>query len=247
MTEEMRMWLEITFNVGYLIAVWSLVLLMWRHRKRVAPENKMVARYILWAFGLLALGDSGHVGFRVLAYIMGGLEQTLTIGQFGIGLVGLGALATAVTVTLFYVLMLFIWKERYGRAYGWFGQLLLAAGVVRFLIMIPTANQWNSTVPPQPWSLYRNLPLIVLGVGVAFLLLRDAIHTQDRPFLWIGLMIVLSYAFYLPVILFVQQIPIIGMLMIPKTLAYIAIAVIAYRALWRPRRAIQPTFKPRTN
>ena len=48
-------------------------------------------------------------------------------------------------------------------------------------------------------------------------------------------MILVSYACYLPVILFVQQAPLVGMLMIPKTIAYVAIAIIAYVALYRPQ------------
>jgi len=35
------------------------------------------------------------------------------------------------------------------------------------------------------------------------------------------------------VILFVQQIPLIGMLMMPKTVAYIAIGLLAYNELYR--------------
>jgi hypothetical protein len=55
-------------------------------------------------------------------------------------------------------------------------------------------------------------------------------------------MILVSYAFYAPVILFVQQVPAIGMLMIPKTLAYVAIAAIAYQSIFSgsPTRMIQP-------
>jgi hypothetical protein len=47
-------------------------------------------------------------------------------------------------------------------------------------------------------------------------------------------MILVSNAFYTPVILFVQRVPVIGMLMIPKTLAYVAIAVLAYGLVSRP-------------
>jgi hypothetical protein len=36
-----------------------------------------------------------------------------------------------------------------------------------------------------------------------------------------------------PVILFVQVAPLVGMLMIPKTLAYVAIAIIAFQKLFR--------------
>ena len=226
MSESMRMWMEISFNVAYLIVVWALVIAMLRRQPTVAQENQDVTKLFIWAFALLALGDTGHVGFRVLAYAQGGLDSTST-------LVGLGALATAVTVTFFYVLMLMIWQRRYDKPYGWFGLLLFAAAGVRLLIMLFPANEWNSVVPPQPWSLIRNLPLMVLGLGVAYLILRDARVAGDRPFMWIGIMILLSYAFYIPVILFVQTMPLIGMLMIPKTMAYVGIGLIAYFSLFR--------------
>ncbi|MFN2181810.1 MAG: hypothetical protein ACK2UV_20190, partial [Candidatus Promineifilaceae bacterium] len=123
--------------------------------------------------------------------------------------------------------------RRYDKAYGWFGGLLFAAAAVRLLIMLFPANEWNSTMPPQPWSLYRNVPLMIQGLGVAYLILRDSRQVGDRPFTWIGIMILLSYAFYIPVILFVQQAPMVGMLMIPKTMAYVGIALIAYYSLFR--------------
>jgi hypothetical protein len=136
-------------------------------------------------------------------------------------------------VTLFYVLLLETWRVRFARKYGGFEYLLLAATGVRLLLLLPAANQWNSVVPPQPYALYRNLPLILLGLGTAFLILRDARRAHDRAFTWIGIMILVSYACYLPVILFVQQVPIIGMLMIPKTMAYLVVGFIAYYELYR--------------
>lgn len=233
MSETMRVWLEIGFNVTYLVAVWALVVAMWRRQPGVPRQDQPVTRLFIWAFALLALGDTGHVGFRVLAYARGGLESTITVGDTTVGLVGLGALATAVTVTFFYMLMLMIWQRRYRQPYGWFGMLLFGAAVIRLLIMLLPANEWNSIVPPQPWSLIRNLPLMVSGLGVAYLILRDSRRTTDRPFIWIGIMILLSFAFYLPVILFVQQAPLVGMLMIPKTMAYVAIGGIALVSLFR--------------
>ncbi|MFN2126066.1 MAG: hypothetical protein ACK2UP_21425, partial [Candidatus Promineifilaceae bacterium] len=231
--ESARMWMEISFNIVYLIVVWGLVILMIRRQPGVAEADKPVTRLFIWAFAFLALGDTGHVGFRVLAYAGGDLERTISLFGRDLGLVGLGALATAVTVTIFYMLMLVIWQRRYDKPYGWFGWLLFAAGIARLLIMLFPANEWNNTVPPQPWSLYRNLPLMIQGLGVVYLILRDSRAAGDRPFTWIGIMILLSYAFYIPVILFVQKMPLIGMLMIPKTMAYVGIALIAYYSLFR--------------
>lgn len=233
MSESFLMWVEIGFNVLYLLAVWGLVIAMARKLDEVEASQIRLARYFVIAFALLAFGDTGHVGFRVWAYAMGDLEASVRLLGMELGLVGLGALSTAITVTLFYVVMLLIWSSRFQKPLGKFGWVLIFSAVIRFVIMAFPQNQWNLTVPPQPWSLWRNLPLVILGLGVAFLILRDAIDQHDQTFQWIGLLIVVSYAFYAPVILFVQQVPAIGMLMIPKTLAYVAIAAIAYRAIFQ--------------
>ena len=232
MPESARMWVEVVFNVTYLLVIWSLVIMMARRLPRVAPANQAVAKRMIWAFALLALGDTAHVGFRVVAYALGGLEAHA-------GLVGLGALSTAYTVTLFYMLMVDIWRLRYNKPLGVFGWTLLAAGVVRLVVMLFPQNEWGRIVAPYDWSLLRNSLLVFQGVGVMILILRDAVRTGDAPFKWIGIMIALSYAFYAPVILRSAQAPMLGMLMIPKTCAYVAIAVIAYGTLFKGERVLQ--------
>jgi hypothetical protein len=226
MPESARVAVEVAFNVTYLVVVWGLVALMWRNRGRVAAADRPVAQRVMLMFALLALGDTGHVGFRVVAYARGGLEANPL-------LVGLGALSTAYTVTVFYMLLVDVWRLRFGKPLGFAGWLLLAAGAVRLALMALPQNRWEQVVAPYDWSLLRNAFLVVQGVGVMILILRDAYRTNDAPFKWIGWMVFTSFAFYAPVILWVAQAPAIGMLMIPKTCAYVAIAVIAYRALWR--------------
>lgn len=225
MSESLRMWVETLFNITYLLVIWGLVITMSRQIAQVNPDKQRSARLTMWAFGLLALGDTGHVGFRVVAYALGGLQANAL-------LVGLGALATAITVTFFYMLIVVLWRERFDARYGWFEYLLLGAGIVRLVIMLFPQNQWGVIVPPQNWGLIRNLPLMLQGVGVAYLILRDSIRKQDTTFRWVGAMIVLSYTFYAPVIFWVRQIPMLGMLMIPKTLAYLGMAFFLYNNLY---------------
>lgn len=233
MSESVRMWVEIGFNITYLIVVWSLVIVMTRRFALVSPNDQKAARLVIWAFGLLALGDTGHVGFRVVAYALGDIETRINLAGSSLGLVGLGALSTAITVTFFYMLILFLWQVRFNKKIDWFAILLLAAGVIRLILMTFPTNAWDSVVPPQPWSTWRNIPLMVQGLGVAYLILRDGARAKDKSFQWIGAMILVSYACYLPVILWVKQQPMLGMLMIPKTLAYVAIGFIAYNSLYR--------------
>ena len=45
------------------------------------------------------------------------------------------------------------------------------------------------------------------------------------------LTIVLSFAFYIPVVLFADTIPVIGVLMIPKTCAYVWSVLIGYNEM----------------
>lgn len=239
MNQNLTAWFEIIFDVVYLIVVWGIVILMMRTLKSVSEGDQRAARLIQVAFALLALGDTGHVGFRVLAELMGGADASVTFLGTPMSLVGLGMLTTAFTVTLFYMLFVYVWKARFQQRFNWFTNLLLLAGLVRLIFMALPGNDWGNVVPPQPISLYRNIPLLIQGVGVIGLMLFSAYKHNDATFKWIGWLTVVSYAFYTPVILFAQQYPLVGMLMIPKTCAYLAIAWVAYQGLWK-----QPHLQP---
>ena len=139
--------------------------------------------------------------------------------------------------------MILVWRERFGGRLGWFEWLLIATAALRLVILLLPQNQWNNPNDPYLWSIYRNIPLVVQGLGIVYLILRDALKKRDRTFIWIGAMILVSYACYAPVILFVRQIPLIGMLMMPKTLAYLAVAFIAYFELY-PKASQSNTYSP---
>ena len=64
-------------------------------------------------------------------------------------------------------------------------------GVVRLILMLFHKMNGTVFVPPQPWSPDPVTPVADSG-GVAYLILRDAYRAGDRPFAWIGWMIVLS-------------------------------------------------------
>jgi hypothetical protein len=233
MSANIQVWMESLFNISYLIVIWGLVSLMILRLGRLKSDAKPFAIRVIAAFGLLAFGDTGHVGFRVWAYSLGGLESSLDLLGRSVSLVGLGALMTAVTITIFYTILLEIWRFRYGRNMRVFEWLLVAAGLLRLLMMTLPINQWGQVIPPQPWSAIRNIPLMIQGLGVAFLILRDARISADSTFWRVGISILVSFAFYLPVILFVQQLPLLGMLMIPKTIAYVAMGWFFYQDIYQ--------------
>jgi hypothetical protein len=236
MPETTRFWIEISFNILYLVTVWWIVIVMFSRRSMVSAGDRKTAALILWAFFFLGLGDVGHVGFRLVAYALGGLETSVHIFGQQLRIAPMGSLATAITFTFFYIILIMVWKEHFNKSYGWFCYLLFAVAVIRLLLMTSPLNGWNSLQAQQPWSIYRNVPLMLMQLGVAYLILRDGISQNDKTFKWIGFLILVSLACYAPVIFLQQQLPLIGMLMIPKTIAYIVIALLGLFKFY-PKRA----------
>ena len=70
---------------------------------------------------------------------------------------------------------------------------LFVVAAVRIVIMLFPQNNWESPLPSQPWATYRNLPFMLQGLGVAYLIIRDAKAVKDKAFKWMGVMILVSY------------------------------------------------------
>ena len=83
---------------------------------------------------------------------------------------------------------------------------------------------------------YRNIPFTLAGLGLAYLLLQAA-PTVPNPtgklLAGIGWAVVVSFACYLGTILLVERYPMTGMLMLPKTIAYVVVAVYFYKLEFR--------------
>ena len=77
----------------------------------------------------------------------------------------------------------------------------------------------------------RNVPFALLGLLIIVLFYRSAKDHGDKAFRWMWLTIVLSFGFYIPVVLWADVNPLIGMLMIPKTCAYVWTVLIGYNAM----------------
>lgn len=225
--------LEILFNVAYLITIWFIVGKMISRYGGVSIGDRPIAKRLMIGFMLLALGDTGHVGFRVWAFAIGGLESIVSISGIKIALVGLGAVCTAYTVTILYMLIVDIWRVRFDRKVNILYILMQTVLTLRLVIMIFPQNEWYSVIPPFDWSMYRNMPLTFTGLTIATLLLIDANKNNDKTFRNFAYFIFASFFFYLPVILFIQTAPMVGMLMIPKTIAYILMASAAYRSYFK--------------
>ena len=213
---------ETLFDAVYLIGVITIGILMIR-------GSRGVGQFYLfgWMAVVLGAGDAFHLIPRALALCTTGLDN-YTVA------LGLGKWITSVTMTIFYVLLYHVWRQRYrisGRG-GLTAAVYLLAGLRIILCMMPQ-NQWLSTQAPLSWGIYRNIPFALLGLVVSVLFYRSAKKQRDGAFRWMWLTIVLSFGFYIPVVLWADAFPMIGMLMIPKTCAYVWTVLIGYFAMKR--------------
>ena len=152
-----------------------------------------------------------------------GLERVCKLRQLAAAVeihAGLGKWITSVTMTVFYVLLYYVWRERY-RVKGSNGLTAAVYGLaaVRVILCMMPQNQWLSDGSPLSWGIYRNIPFALMGLLIIVLFYRSAKEHNDSAFRWMWLTIVLSFGFYIPVVLWANAIPMIGMLMIPKTIA----------------------------
>ena len=102
---------------------------------------------------------------------------------------------------------------------------LLAA--VRILLCLMPQNRWTAPDAPLSWGIIRNIPFAVMGAMAVALWLRSS--RVDKTLRWLWLAVLLSFLFYFPVVLFADVLPIIGMMMLPKTCMYIWMMVMFLR------------------
>lgn len=206
---------ESIFDICYLVfAIVSGILLL----------KKSKGRKYVRIFGIMTLllgcGDALHLVPRVLNY--------WTDGDYTAAL-GIGKLVTSITMTLFYILIEYARRDRYKIA-GEKGVLasVWILGIIRIALCCFPQNGWTSAEPSLLWGILRNIPFALLGILTVVLWLRSA--KNDKPLKLMWLAVTLSFLFYIPVVLFAQTMPMIGMLMLPKTCMYVWMIVMIKKA-----------------
>ena len=192
---------ETLFDVVYLVSVITIGILM-------IQKSKGNAQYRL--FGIMAVvlgaGDSFHLVPRALALCTTGLDHFTRA-------LGTGKFITSITMTIFYVILYYVWRIRYGiREKKGITAAVYGLAALRILLCLFPQNQWLSATGSFAWGIYRNIPFALLGLLVIVLFYK-------------------SLGFYIPVVLWADAIPMIGMLMIPKTCAYVWTVLVGFSAM----------------
>ncbi|MDF2699793.1 MAG: putative rane protein [Haloplasmataceae bacterium] len=207
---------EPIFHVLYLSTVITIGL-------RLYNGNKNNVYFKL--FGLMSIvlgfGDAFHLLPRIYALLTTGLENNVAI-------LGFGKLVTSITMTIFYLMLYKIWKIKFNKNYKWLDYLMLILTSLRIGLCQFPQNEWFSSNPPLSWGILRNIPFMIMGLIMIYLLFIEGKRNNNKKYINMSIAVVLSFLFYAPVVLFAQDIPLLGMLMIPKTLAYVWIVYIGY-------------------
>ena len=217
---------ETLFDIVYLVTVITLGI-------RMIRGSRGRKQYLLYGIMAVTLGcgDAFHLVPRAVALCTTGLENYTAA-------LGIGKLVTSITMTLFYVLLYYVWRSRY-QVNGQNGMTVAVwvLALTRIFLCLMPQNAWTSAEPPLSWGIFRNIPFTILGALVVVLFYRSAKETHDAPFRYLWLTVVLSFACYIPVVLFADTIPAVGMLMIPKTCAYVWTVLIGFYAMNKEERS----------
>ncbi|MCH5342928.1 MAG: hypothetical protein J1E64_02735 [Acetatifactor sp.] len=160
---------------------------------------------------LLGFGDAFHLVPRVVKNIKGNSAKVKWWMNLGLAI-------TSITMTVFYIILFYIWKTISGDQdiAGIVVVSIWGTALVRIIICLLPQNDWFND-GNKKLSLCRNVVFAVMGSVevILFLSLGGAYGIT------MAVCILFSFAFYIPVTMFAKENPKIGMLMIPKTVMYI--------------------------
>ncbi len=205
-THKLPVYFESLFNILYLSTAVFLGI-------RMLLIGVSVQRTLFGIMALiLAAGDACHLIPRIAAGFASDRQR------FARSL-GYGKMITSVSMTLFYVFLWHIGITAFSLTEIWYGTLAVyILAIWRIVISALPQNRWGSDSSPTSWAVYRNIPFLMLGgmACILFFLYRSAAGFEH---MWLA--VILSFAFYLPVVIWSKKYPPIGMLMLPKSCVYI--------------------------
>ena len=187
-------------------------------------------RVLFILYGILTLvlcgGDAFHLVPRVMRALKGTNDRIKR--RLGIGLQ-----VSSITMTVFYILLLYVWKNTFPdmNAPIWIEILIWGSALIRIIVCLLPQNNWCSDKGNMKLSLIRNSVFLLTGIGVVILYALSGNMGELHMTRMIAA-IIISFGCYMPVTIFSKKKPAIGMLMMPKTLAYVWMIVMGLQLLF---------------
>mgnify|MGYP000936744155 CR=1 FL=1 len=227
----MNSWPVTAFNLTYLCVLWVFFISAIARIPRLSAERRRNALWVLIVIFLLVFGDSFHLISQAHEFFMG----TNPLSPFlGLTWVAFGRLASSITLTIFYLCLLFYCQRKFGLCWSGWMWLSLFGFVVRMVLLAFPQNHWDGE--RTLWSIWRNIPFVIQGVGVIALLFQQAPHHPlplRRQLRTLAYAFLVSFATYTGTVVGVFWHPAFGALMLPKTIAYVVAVWVLYSIEFR--------------
>ena len=214
--KKIMIWVETIFDTSYLLTVLISAGILYY----TAEIGSLRWQYSLMAF-TLGIGDAFHLIPRIYSMVDRKKRDHTA-------LLGIGKYVTSLTMTLFYLFLWDIGKNYYSFEVNMFYSVIVyGLALLRVLLCVLPQNRWLDKNPPFKWGIFRNIPFFILGMMVMVLYMIGSFRIGGNlSFLWLAILI--SFLCYLPVVLYSKKNPKIGMLMLPKSCAYVAIVLMGF-------------------
>ncbi len=203
---------EAIFNIAYLISATIIAVVLF-----VSANDGLIKILASVMAFVLVIGDAFHLVPRILVVITKKEDRLRKA-------LGIGKQITSITMTIFYLILfqvgVLVFKTE---DIFWWMIIIYALAIIRIVFCLLPQNKWIERYPPLKWSVWRNIPFFMLGIVVAWFYFVNRTYIKELQAVWLA--IILSFAFYLPVVLWSNKNPKIGMLMLPKTCVYVWILV----------------------
>ncbi|MHA1821919.1 MAG: hypothetical protein ACTSVC_15710 [Promethearchaeota archaeon] len=249
-------------NFGSIIFLWTYMAIIWAVviklflKKPQKPKRNNIWKYLFLSFFLLAFGDSFHLLPRTYLWYLYTFQNQVNIynTEVGIMIYAIGLMATGITMTFFYLMFYYFWKDVYLKDNGIkelqdiktkvkiYDQIAVWSVIIRIILIFMPWNRWG-TEPTYyfgvlSFRIITNIPLYVIGFEVLILFIKsvsvegineivpkDINYAVKNSAIWI----IVSYTCYTITIFGVPINPLYGMFMIPKTIAYIVVVYYLYK------------------
>ena len=202
--------MEAIFDAGYLIFDLIAGILFFVFSK----ENPL---FILYGVLTLTLcgGDAFHLVPRIIRAVHGSSEKIKR--QLGIGL----------------QVLLYVWKLTFPElnAPATVEAMIWISAIIRIVVCFLPQNNWCTDDGNMKLSILRNAVFAVTGIGVIILYAISG-NANGYHMTRMVAAIIISFGCYLPVTLFSKTKPKVGLLMIPKTCAYMWIIAMGLQLLF---------------
>lgn len=213
--------MESLFDLTYLMLVIGMGV------RLLLEKNKNAKLFGIMAV-LLGAGDAFHLLPRVISHLSpGGFEAHALALSYG-------KMVTGITMTIFYVLYYFYYREITKDSDNKKKWIILLLAAVRIVLVLLPQNNWGSG-GSYTMGIVRNIPFLIMGILLMIWSYKKKYFDGLR---YMSLLIFLSFLFYVPVVLWVDKVPALGALMMPKTVAYVFIVVCGFNHFIRDFKGI---------